>query len=112
MVLLALLSVALPAAALRLRQPAGTLKLTQPTVTCSTNATVRLTWTDSASTTNAVYRVMSLPGGGKQAQWTAGAWLGNVRTATFVAARASSWNFAIESQTTVTRDSNHVVVTT
>jgi fibronectin type 3 domain-containing protein len=69
---------------------------------------VNLSWTDSAPSATGTYRVMSLPAGGKQMRWVAGPWLGNVRQATFAAANGASWQFAIEAQTSQTRDSNRV----
>ncbi|HET9728778.1 MAG TPA: PKD domain-containing protein [Acidimicrobiia bacterium] len=100
-----------PAFAVRLRKESSSLTLGQPTVTCGPSPVVNLAWTDTQASATGTYRVMSLPANARQSDWVAGAWLGNVRSATFAAANGSSWSFAIEAQTSVTRDSNRVTVT-
>jgi chitodextrinase len=99
-----------PAFAVRLRTASNTLTLAAPTVSCTAPQAVNLSWTDNASTSTATYRVMSLPSGGKQADWVAGPWLGNVRSTRFAIANGS-WQLAIEGQTTTTRDSNRRSIT-
>jgi chitodextrinase len=99
-----------PAFAVRLRTASNTLTLAAPTVSCTAPQAVNLSWTDNASTSTATYRVMSLPSGSKQADWIAGPWLGNVRSTRFAVANGS-WQFAIEGQTTTTRDSNRRSIT-
>jgi PKD repeat protein len=100
-----------PASAQRLRSPSSSLVLATPTVTCGASPSVNLSWTDTASTSTANYDVMSKPATGKQTAWSAGALLGNVRSTSVPVSNNTSWNFAIEATTTVTRDSNVVTIT-
>ena len=47
----------------------------------------------------------------KQNAWSAGAYLGDVRTTSVSAANGSTWSFTMEAKTSVTRDSNVVSIT-
>jgi chitodextrinase len=102
---------AVPAGAQRLRSPASSLALATPSVTCGASPRVNLAWSDAAATAAGTYRVMSNTATGKANSWSAGAYLGNVRSTTVGAANGSSWKFAIEAKTSVTRDSNVQTIT-
>jgi hypothetical protein len=100
-----------PAFGLRVRNPSASLVLADPTVTCSTSGSVRLTWTDSASSATGTYRVMSLAAGKKQNAWSAGGWLGNVRSTIVTVPLNSTYSFVIEAKTSTVRNSNKKTVT-